>query len=158
MSALRGLAATVAAVALSIGLALGLATVGTLPAEAASNLAITAVRADSPGTDRGSNASRNAEYVVIKNTSKKSIKLGGYTIRDASSHIYRFPTGFVLKPGKSVTVHTGTGKNTGAHLYWGQRWYVWNNDKDTAKLQKTGRTVSSFTYKRVNATGFGIRG
>jgi hypothetical protein len=160
MTALRGVAATFAAVALSIGLALGLVAADIVPAEAASNLAIIKVRADSPGPDNGSNASKNAEYVVIKNNSKKSIKLGGYTLRDASNaskHVYRFPAGFVLKPGKTVTLRTGSGKNTASQLYWGQRWYVWNNTGDTARLQRNGKTVNSFTYKAVNATGFGIR-
>ena len=128
-----------------------------MPTVAASNLAIIKVRADSPGADRGSNASKNAEYVVIKNTSKKSIKLSGYTLRDAAKYVYRFPAGFVLKPGKTVTVRTGSGKNTATQPYWGQRWYVWNNDGDTAMLQRSGKTINSFTYKVVNATGFGIR-
>lgn len=157
MIAIRGVAAKFAAVALALGLALGLVTAGILPAEAATNLAITKIRADSPGADRGSNASKNAEYLVIKNNTKKTIKLAGYSVRDSSGHVYRFPAKFALKPGKSVTVHTGTGKNTATHLYWGQRWYVWNNTKDTAKLQKGSKTVASFAYKRVLATGFGVR-
>ena len=49
------------------------------------------------------------------------------------------------------------GKNTATQPYLGQRWYVWNNDGDTAMLQRSGKTINSFTYKVVNATGFGIR-
>lgn len=157
MTTVRRFATILSAVALSLGLALGIVVTDIAPASAALNLAITKVRADSPGVDRGSNASKNAEYVVIKNTSKKSIKLTGYTIRDASSHVYAFPKGFVLKGGKTVTLHTGSGKNTKAQLYWGQRGYVWNNTSDVAKLQKGGKTLSTFAYKVVNGTGFAVR-
>jgi hypothetical protein len=157
MTGPRRIAAALTAVLLSLGAALGLVATNIIPADAATTVTITKVRADSPGADRGSNASKNAEYVVIKNTAKKSIKLGGYVLRDANGHSFAFPSGFVLKAGRSVAVHTGVGKNTNAHLYWGQRWYVWNNDKDVAKLQKSGKTLSSFSYKRVTASGFGVK-
>lgn len=96
--------------------------------------------------------------MLVKNTSKKPIKLTGYSIRDSAGHVYRFPNGFVLKAGKTVTVHTGNGTRTAGQLHWGQRWYIWNNDKDAAKLQKSGKTLSSFAYKKVNSTGFAVRG
>jgi hypothetical protein len=37
-----------------------------------------------------------------------------------------------------VTVHTGNGHNRPGQRYWGQGWYVWNNDGDRATLRTNG--------------------
>ncbi|MFI7642986.1 lamin tail domain-containing protein [Nonomuraea sp. NPDC049400] len=96
---------------------------------------ITKVYYDSPGSDRGGNASLNGEYVVLRNTSKKSIQLEKWILRDETGYKYRFPR-FILKPGKSVTVRSGQGYTSSTTLYWGRKWYVWNNDGDTASLYR----------------------
>jgi hypothetical protein len=101
---------------------------------------------DSPGTDRGSNASLNAEYVQIRNTTSKAVSLKNWTLTDASSHRYVFGT-YSLGAGKTVTVRTGKGTNTAANRYQGRAAYVWNNDKDTATLKKsTGATADTCSY------------
>ncbi|MEW2517080.1 lamin tail domain-containing protein [Actinacidiphila alni] len=101
---------------------------------------------DSPGTDRGSNASLNAEYVQIANTTAKGVSLKGWTLTDASNHRYTFGT-YTLGAHKTVTVHTGKGTNTAANRYQNRSWYVWNNDKDTATLRKsTGTKVDVCSY------------
>ncbi|MCD0449155.1 lamin tail domain-containing protein [Actinocorallia sp. API 0066] len=92
------------------------------------------IQYDAPGPDTRDNSQLNREYVVIKNTGRKAVPLRNWTLRDAQRHTYKFPK-FTLKPGKTVTVHTGKGKNTAAHLYMNRSWYVWNNDKDTATLR-----------------------
>jgi hypothetical protein len=44
-------------------------------------------------------------------------------------------------------IHTGNGSNSARHRYWGQYWYVWNNDGDRAKLKKAnGNVVDSCSY------------
>jgi hypothetical protein len=88
---------------------------------------------DSPGTDRGSNAGLDAE----RNTTSASVTLKGWTLTDASRHTYTFGT-YTLGKGKTVTVRTGKGTNTAANRYQGRSAYVWNNDKDTATLKKSG--------------------
>lgn len=118
------------------------------PAQAANpTLHISKVYFDSPGSDTGSNTSLNAEYVRIKNSSTtKSYTLTGFTLRDKANHVYTFKT-FTLKPGTSVTVHTGKGTNTSSHVYWNKNWYVWNNTGDTATLKNaSGTTVDSCTF------------
>jgi hypothetical protein len=67
------------------------------PASAA--IKITKIYCDSPGADTGTNKSLNAEYVVIKNTGTTRKALTGWTLRDASKHVYKFPT-FRLGAGK----------------------------------------------------------
>ncbi|MFJ2177080.1 lamin tail domain-containing protein [Streptomyces sp. NPDC087851] len=94
---------------------------------------------DSPGTDKRSNASLNAEYVQIRNTTSKAVSLKGWTLVDASNHRYVFGT-YSLGKGKTVTVRTGKGKDTAANRYQNRAAYVWNNDKDTATLKKANGT------------------
>lgn len=48
---------------------------------------------------------------------------------------------FHLKPGTSVTLHTGKGTNTATNLYWGRSSYVWNNTGDTATLKNAAGTT-----------------
>jgi hypothetical protein len=99
------------------------------------------IRYDSPGTDRGSKTSLNAEYVVIKNTGTTTRSLTGWTVRDKAHHVYTFPS-FKLKPGKSVKLHSGKGSNTSSNLYWDRGWYVWNNDGDKAILRSSSGTLT----------------
>jgi hypothetical protein len=104
-------------------------------------LHLSKVYVNSPGTDNGSNSSLNAEYVVVKNASSTTAyKLTGYSINDRSAHVYKFPT-FTLKAGASVTVHTGSGTNTSANLYWGSKAYIWTNSGDTAYLKNSAATL-----------------
>ena len=57
-----------------------------LPAQAApATVYIYKVYFDSPGSDRGSNTSLNAEYVVIRNGDDVSHSISGWTVRDAAA-------------------------------------------------------------------------
>ena len=98
------------------------------------------IQYNSPGTDTGSNASLNAEYVVIKNLGATTRTLTGYTLRDAQNHVYKFGT-VKLGAHKTVTVHTGKGTNTAANRYWGSRAYIWNNTGDKATLRAANGTL-----------------
>ncbi|BBB00310.1 hypothetical protein RVR_7316 [Actinacidiphila reveromycinica] len=101
---------------------------------------------NSPGVDRRTNTSLNAEYVQIANTTGKSANLKGWTITDASKHKYTFTT-YTLGAHKTVTIHTGKGRNTAANRYQGRSAYVWNNDKDTATLRSSkGTKIDSCSY------------
>jgi len=84
---------------------------------------------DAEGDDR---ANLNDEYFTIRNPSTLPVGLGCCSVADAVGHTYEFPSSFVLQPGSSVTVHTGSGANSISDLYWGSRAAIWNNDHDTA--------------------------
>lgn len=107
---------------------------GTAAAAARPTLKFTKIQYDAPGPDTRENSQLNREYVVIKNTGGKAVQFKNWTLRDAQRHVYKFPA-FKLRPGKSVVVHTGRGKNNATHLYMNRGWYIWNNDKDTATLR-----------------------
>jgi hypothetical protein len=135
-------------------LTLATLTAAANPAQAATPaLHFSKAYVDSPGADTRSNSSLNAEYVVLKNSSSTTTyTLTGYTIRDTSSHVYRFPT-FKLRPGASVTLHTGSGTNTGSHLYWRSTAYIWNNTGDTATLKNSaGTTKDSCSWRTVSSS------
>lgn len=105
------------------------------PAEAAGGVVIRHVWFDSPGSDTGSNASLNGEWVEIKNTSSASISLNGWILKDVANHKYTFAN-LRIGAGKTMKVHTGKGTNTGASKFQNRRAYVWNNTSDTATLTR----------------------
>lgn len=133
--------------ALVVALVLTTVLLPQAPAQAASPIRFTTIYYNSPGTDTGSNASLNAEWVRIHNFGSRARSLTGWTLRDRSGHVYRFPA-FTLRPGATVTVHTGRGRNTATNLYWGSRWYIWNNTGDKAILRnQSGVLVDSCAWR-----------
>lgn len=107
---------------------------------------IHAIYFDSPGSDDGSNASRNAEWVQVANPSTTGKSLGGWTLRDSASHVFAFPS-YTLAAGRSVKIHTGSGSDTSSDLYWSSGSYIWNNTGDSATLRNAaGSTVDTCSY------------
>lgn len=122
------------------------------PAEAATPaVQIVKVHYDSPGKDSRSNTSLNAEYVVLKNTTSKTIQLQKWVLRDKAGYKYRF-LGFLLKPGKTVTVRTGSGNDGSSGVFWNRRQYVWNNDGDSAAIYRGS------DLKKIDACAWGSAG
>ncbi|MBY8871686.1 lamin tail domain-containing protein [Micromonospora sp. PLK6-60] len=142
----RRLIGLVSALAVTVGGSLAAAA----PAHAATPaVMITKVYYDSPGKDTGANSSLNAEYVQLTNKRRTAVNLKGWTLRDKANHTYKFATDLRLPAGKSVVVHTGKGRNTSAHRYWGRSWYVWNNTGDKAFLRNaSGGLVDSCTWTK----------
>ncbi|GIH71536.1 lamin tail domain-containing protein [Sphaerimonospora thailandensis] len=118
------------------------------PAQAARPaVEITKIYYNSPGSDRGGNRSLNAEYITIRNNTKKKISLKGWTIRDKTGFRYTFGK-VALKSGKKLTLHTGQGRDGTRDVYWNRRWYVWNNTGDKAYLRNdAGKLIDSCAYK-----------
>lgn len=89
------------------------------------------------------------EYVVVTNTTSSKVSLTGWTLRDASGHLFTFE-GKSLAPGATVAVHTGKGTNGKPHaadMYWGKTSYIWNNAGDTASLRtSSGTTIDACKY------------
>ena len=137
--------ALVATAGLGLAVVAPVATAGS--ASALPSIMVYKVQYDSPGADRGGNTSLNAEYVVIKNTTRSNRVLTGWTLRDRTGYTFRFPS-FTLKAGATVTVHTGRGTATTTNRYYNRSWYVWNNTGDTAYLRSaSGATVDTCSWK-----------
>ena len=136
--------AVVAATGLGLAVAAPIAAAGS--AQALPAIMIYKVQYNSPGSDTGSNTSLNAEYVVIKNTTRTNRSLTGWTLRDKTGYTFKFPA-FTLKAGATVTVHTGRGTATATNRYYGYTKYVWNNTGDTAYLRTAaGTTVHTCSW------------
>jgi hypothetical protein len=126
-----------------------------LPATAQGEILISFIRYNPPGPDTGSNASLDGEYVTIHNNGRRARSLTEWRLHDNQHHRFTFPN-FSLCGGCSVRVHTGSGTNGAANLYWGEGNYVWNNTGDRATLVKSTGTIrdtcaykgSSLGYKR----------
>jgi hypothetical protein len=122
------------------------AVVAALPADAATAvMEFSKIQYNSPGPDDRSNASLNAEYVRITNNGAVSANLLGWTLRDKSGHVFKFPA-LLVKPGQRVYVHTNFKPDT-QHLYWKSSAYIWNNTGDTATLRSgSGRTYDTCSW------------
>jgi hypothetical protein len=135
---------------------------GASPASAATAPAvyIHIIQYSPPGPDVPvTTAKLNGEWVLLTNITGKPVTLTNWTLRDKAGHVYRFPK-FALKARKSVEVHTGTGTNAAANLYWGHKppssgSYVWNNTgKETATLKNaSGKTVDTRSYTGKSVSG-----
>ncbi|MGH3448331.1 MAG: lamin tail domain-containing protein [Nocardioidaceae bacterium] len=111
-----------------------IALVPASPAMAAGRARITKVSFDSPGPDRHTKHSLNAEWVRVKNTTHHRISMTGWRLHDRGrKHTFHFPR-FHLTAGAHVKIHTGPGRNTKHNLHWDLHNYVWNNTGDKAYL------------------------
>ena len=138
------LALAVPAVALTLGFLAPVSADAAVPA-----VRITQIQYDSPGSDTGSNASLNTEWVRITNTTSVNRSLTGWTLKDKQGYTYRFPT-FTLKAKASVYVYTGKGSATSAKRYYNRTWYVWNNTGDSAYLRDSkGVLKDSWTFSDI---------
>jgi len=87
---------------------------------------------DPPGPDEDD---LNGEWVLLSGNSVATLDLSGWVLRDESSqNRYRFPDGFLLRPGEGVAVFTGCGQDQPETLYWCADGPVWNNGGDAALL------------------------
>jgi competence protein ComEC len=98
----------------------------------ASAVYISAVQFNAPGDD---SRNLNGEWVRLANRGDGAVLLAGWTISDRNSvYPYRFPA-FLLMPGSSVTVYTGSGEMNDTSLYMGKTEPIWGNSGDLATLR-----------------------
>jgi endonuclease YncB( thermonuclease family) len=72
---------------------------------------------DPPGVDV---QNLDGEWIRIQNTSpSRSVDLARWWVRDSMLRRFTFPRGTVLGPGRTATVHTGSGTRSGTTFYWG---------------------------------------
>jgi Lamin Tail Domain len=107
----------------------------------ASAIRISRISYNSPGPDTGSKQSLNAESIRLTNRGRSVRQLRGWRITDADGHAYRFGR-LRLRPRGSVTVHTGPGRDTARDRYWSRRGYIWDNNRDLARLRKASGALA----------------
>jgi micrococcal nuclease len=91
---------------------------------------IAAVHPNPPGDDA---AALVDEYVVIENTGRKTVDLSDWYLVDGDGKTYFF-FDRTLRPGETLVVHVGSGRDTDGHVYWGASTPVLDNDHETLKL------------------------
>ena len=101
------------------------------------------VKWDAEGTD--SNKTANGEWVRIHNNDPaNAISLKGWTLRDSDlrgqkmQSGYRFPSSTVVPAGGSITVHLGSGTDSGDTLYWGEDKVIFDNATSDKKQMGDG--------------------
>lgn len=98
----------------------------------ASSVSISAVQFNAPGDDT---KNLNGEWVRLANRGDDAVLLTGWTLADRNSaEPYRFPA-FLLLPGNSVTIYTGSGVLNDTALFMGRTEPVWGNSGDLATLK-----------------------
>jgi hypothetical protein len=110
-------------------------------ASPASAIQISRIRYNPPGPDTRSTKSLNAEWIRLRNTGASTRHLRGWSISDADEHVYRFRR-LALRPGASVTVHSGPGRDTAHHRYWNRRGHTWDNRSGLARLRRPNGTLA----------------
>jgi hypothetical protein len=76
----------------------------------------------------------NEEYVIFENAGEEPMELGGSTVSDREGNSYTLPEGFVLQPGQTVTLHSGSGSDTDEHLYWNAESRIWDDESDEVRV------------------------
>jgi glucose/arabinose dehydrogenase len=111
---------------------------------------IAVIRFDPPGPEQAGNRLLNREWVRIRNLGGTPVALAGWRLRDAAGAVFRFRRTFVLRAGRTVTVHSGRGRSGAAHVFWGRRSPVWGNRGDRAVLRaRSGALVDACRYGRL---------
>jgi competence protein ComEC len=98
----------------------------------ASSVYISAVQFNAPGDDT---RNLNGEWVRLANRGEDAVLLTSWTMSDRTgTEPYRFPA-FLLMPGNSVTLYTGSGEMNDTSLFMGRTLPLWGNSGDEATLR-----------------------
>ena len=78
-----------------------------------------------------------SEIVVIQNSGQVPVYLTGWYLQDDEGDVYAFPQ-LSLNPGATVKVHTVSGEDTAADLYWGRTQASWRSGEVAAIVNPQG--------------------
>ncbi|MFQ5855070.1 MAG: lamin tail domain-containing protein [Anaerolineae bacterium] len=93
-----------------------------------------------------------AEHAKLTNTGDQPQEMSGWSLGALKEgKVFRFPLGLTLKPGQTVTIHTGANatlkQNPPSDLYWDSE-PVWVNRGDIALLfDVAGSEVARYVYR-----------
>lgn len=93
-----------------------------------------------------------SEHAELTNTGDQPQEMGGWSLGALKEgRVFRFPPGFTLKPGQTVTIHSGANatlkQNPPSDLYWDSE-PIWANRGDVALLfDVAGNEVARYVYQ-----------
>ena len=106
-----------------------------------------------PGKDTRTRKSLNREWISLVNTSASPVSLKRWTVRTQDGKRYRFGR-FTLRPGATVKLHTGSGRNTRTDRYWGSSRHLWVSVNGVATLRNgSGAVVAQCEWDRDKRDG-----
>lgn len=95
-----------------------------------------------PGNDM---QAKTGEHVILANTGKRTVDVGGYVLRDTANNVLRIGKGYKLKPGARLRVYPGPGTNNAGAFYLGRKLAVLNNEGDSLGLWNAkGKLMDTF--------------
>jgi LysM repeat protein len=84
------------------------------------------------------------EGVVLANTGAGLIDMQGWVLSDADGNSYRFAR-LTLWPGGRVTLHSRSGQDDPANLFWGKSEAVWTPGELARLSDASGQEIVAFT-------------
>jgi hypothetical protein len=86
------------------------------------------------------------EFVEIWNDDKTPIQLKNWTLSDAASHVFTFPS-FVIQPNQTCRIYTNQVYSQWCRFSYGSGTVIWNNGGDTATLRDgNGTLIDEYSY------------
>jgi hypothetical protein len=125
----------------SVRLSYAASTASTVTLQPKQGVGFRAAQHNPPGKDTRTRKSLNREWVSLTNTAAAPVSLKHWTVRNEDGKRYRFGR-YTLRPGATVTLHTGPGRDTRTDRYWGASRHLWAKN-DTATLRdRSGKVVA----------------
>ena len=94
----------------------------------------------------GTGSAQPDEYVEIQNLETFPIQLQGWTLQDASAHIFTFPP-YLIQPGQFCRIYTNEIHADTCGFSYRNSAPIWNNDGDCAYLKdSSNKDINSKCY------------
>ena len=98
---------------------------------------------DAPGNDH---QNLNEEYICFTSQSDNPVDMTGWSVNKKPDTWYTFPE-FILSPGESIRLHSGSEMDTATDLYWGNAQAIWRNVHDTVYLYDAdGKLMDEYSW------------
>ncbi len=84
------------------------------------------------------------EAVVLANEGTRQLQLANWTLEDSQGNVYKFNV-LILFGGGAVQLHTRSGQDTTADLYWDLNFPVWESGETATVRDADGIARATFT-------------
>ena len=85
----------------------------------------------------------NVEYILIRNQSKSSVNLSGWSVSSSSGEKYSLPQ-LTLNTNGAVRLYSKYGSNSVIELYWNSDQALWSSGDEIFLLDQSGQQQASW--------------
>jgi LysM repeat protein len=85
------------------------------------------------------------EGLVIANEGSRQIQLANWLLEDSQGNVYTFSPFILFGDGANVVLHTTSGTDTTANLYWGLSFAVWESGETATLRDADGTARATYT-------------